>query len=118
METVELPLHLEVRIAGMLMFEAERRGLDTHDLARWVLGSWALGELTPALHLSLPILGAATRSQPIPEGNVDQEVDSPLDTFLKLQAAAGSLSCKSCTQKLGMTDVDAGACSKCEAPID
>lgn len=35
----------------------------------------------------------------------------------KTSAAAGQLNCTQCTQKLTTADVDAGFCSKCEAPV-
>jgi len=37
--------------------------------------------------------------------------------MMKMRAREGSLSCKNCTMKLTESDVEAGECSSCHAPI-
>jgi len=114
---------LDDKIQQVLALEAERRGMLTHELVRWVLGSWAIGELQQSFAMPKPIympsLGGESR------GPVNFPVIDPsqgvqqVGKLMRLGAAMmGSLTCQRCTQKLSMGDVERGSCAHCEAPIE
>jgi hypothetical protein len=99
----KLEINIEDSSEEGLREQAKRRGITLEELVRWIIGTWVIG-------------GLVEIRQP-PESMAD--INKAIAHMVRMSvAAAGGLSCETCTQRLKLSDVEKGCCPKCEAPID
>ncbi|MDZ4263751.1 MAG: hypothetical protein U1B30_15650 [Pseudomonadota bacterium] len=112
-------LVIDEKIDRILELEAQRRGVGKMELIRWVLGSWAIGELQQSFATPRPIYTSLAHGETAGAGAPAFDVVQLLPKLMQMGSAMmGSLTCARCTQKLSMADVQKGCCAKCEAPIE
>lgn len=100
-----LSVNLEDSIAEALERQASHMGISAEELIRFKVGEYVhIYTYTPP-------------SLPAPSGP-DNGMNMYLNMMRSLMATLGQYNCPSCTQKLTVTDVKAGFCSKCEAPLE
>lgn len=119
----EITLKLTDPVAEFVSRDAKEMGLTSEELIRYLVGSYVQEEARTRQYKTFPgssgIIGIISKGLPeFLSGRGLPEFLKGIDKdMMKIRAREGSLSCRNCTMKLTESDVEAGECGSCHAPL-